>query len=315
MGGSIYFITENTALGITLASNVSLIICTAPILTAFLSLLFYRQEKIKPNLIYGSVMALIGVAFVVFNGSFLLKINPLGDMLTLIAALMWAFYCLILKQMGNRYPTLLITRKVFFYGLVTLTPMFLIHPLNTDTTILFNPIVAANLLFLGVIASMLCYIMWNTAVKELGPFRTANYIYIVPLVTLITSAIVIDEIIDGRRPDRFSVYPEWGVYCGERVSVWKETELSPKLRDNIKTILISVPQPPSAASSRWHFRTGRCRSFRLFQIFRRWPVRIGWRVLPADVRLLSCLSQHLQFVIVSVATIISSEYLTGPICS
>ena len=82
-GGSIYFITENTALGITLASNVSLIICTAPILTAFLSLLFYRQEKIKPNLIYGSVMALIGVAFVVFNGSFLLKINPLGDMLTL----------------------------------------------------------------------------------------------------------------------------------------------------------------------------------------------------------------------------------------
>lgn len=59
-GGSIYFITENTALGITLASNVSLIICTAPILTAFLSLLFYRQEKIKPNLIYGSVMALIG---------------------------------------------------------------------------------------------------------------------------------------------------------------------------------------------------------------------------------------------------------------
>lgn len=79
-GGSIYFITENTALGITLASNVSLIICTAPILTAFLSLLFYRGEKIKPNLIYGSVMALIGVAFVVFNGSFLLKINPLGDM-------------------------------------------------------------------------------------------------------------------------------------------------------------------------------------------------------------------------------------------
>lgn len=214
-GGSIYFITENTALGITLASNVSLIICTAPILTAFLSLLFYRQEKIKPNLIYGSVMALIGVAFVVFNGSFLLKINPLGDMLTLIAALMWAFYCLILKQTGNRYPTLLITRKVFFYGLVTLTPMFLIHPLNTDTTILFNPIVAANLLFLGVIASMLCYIMWNTAVKELGPFRTANYIYIVPLVTLITSAIVIDEIITVVALIG-SVFILSGVYIAER---------------------------------------------------------------------------------------------------
>ncbi len=160
-------------------------------------------------------MALIGVAFVVFNGSFLLKINPLGDMLTLIAALMWAFYCLILKQMGNRYPTLLITRKVFFYGLVTLTPMFLIHPLNTNTTILLNPVVAANLLFLGVIASMLCYIMWNTAVKELGPFRTANYIYIVPLVTLITSAIVIDEIITVVALIG-SVFILSGVYIAER---------------------------------------------------------------------------------------------------
>ena len=36
-GGSLYFIAENTALGMTLASNVSLIICTAPILAAFLS--------------------------------------------------------------------------------------------------------------------------------------------------------------------------------------------------------------------------------------------------------------------------------------
>lgn len=173
------------------------------------------REKIKPNLIYGSIIALIGVAFVVFNGSFLLKINPLGDILTLIAALMWAFYCLILKQMGNRYPTLLITRKVFFYGLVTLTPMFLLHPLNTDTAILFRPVVAANLLFLGVVASMLCYIMWNTAVKELGPFRTANYIYIVPLVTLITSAIVIDEIITVIALIG-SVFILSGVYIAER---------------------------------------------------------------------------------------------------
>ena len=59
-------------------------------------------------------MALIGVGLVVFNGSFILKINPLGDFLSLIAALMWAFYCLILKQLDSRYSTAFITRKVFF---------------------------------------------------------------------------------------------------------------------------------------------------------------------------------------------------------
>lgn len=140
-------------------------------------------------------MALLGVALVVFNGSFILQINPLGDMLTLLAALMWAFYGLILKRLGNRYPTLFITRKVFFYGIITLTPVLIVSPIHPQMEVLTEPAVIGNLLFLGVIASLLCYIMWNTAVKELGVVRTTNYIYVVPLVTLLTSAIVIDETI------------------------------------------------------------------------------------------------------------------------
>lgn len=192
-GGSLYFIAENTALGITLASNVSLIICTTPILAAFLSFLLFRKEKLKHNLIYGSVIALAGVILVVFNGSFLLKISPIGDMLTLAAALMWAFYCLILKQLDTRYPTIFITRKVFFYGVLTILPFFSIQPQEMFPAQLLQPVVIFNLLFLGIIASMLCYIMWNTAVKELGALRVSNYIYIIPLVTLLTSRIVIHE--------------------------------------------------------------------------------------------------------------------------
>lgn len=194
-GGSLYFISENTALGITLASNVSLIICTAPILTALLSRLFNKGERLKKHLIYGSLMALLGVGLVVFNGSFILQINPLGDMLTLLAALMWAFYGLILRRLGNRYPTLFVTRKVFFYGVVTLIPVLIASPIHPQLAVLSRPAVIGNLLFLGIFASLICYIMWNTAVKELGVVRTTNYIYVVPLVTLLTSAIVIDETI------------------------------------------------------------------------------------------------------------------------
>mgnify|MGYP003044974360 CR=1 FL=1 len=172
-GGSLYFIAENTALGITLASNVSLLICTAPIITTILS----------------------GVGLVVFNGSVLLKVNPLGDFLTLVAATMWAFYCLILKRLSRSYPTLFITRKVFFYGILSLFFYFAIYPLNIKLELLKLPVVYLNILFLGVIASMLCYIMWNTAVRALGASKTANYIYIVPLVTLITSAIFLSETI------------------------------------------------------------------------------------------------------------------------
>lgn len=192
-GGSLYFVAENTALSITLASNVALIICTAPILAAFLTYLFNKGDRLKPRLVAGSLMALAGVALVVFNGSFVLRLSPAGDLLTLIAALMWAVYCILLKRMNDCYSTLFITRKVFFYGVLTLLPFFFFYPLQTDTAILFQPLVLANLLFLGVVASMLCYIMWTAVVKRLGVVCAANYIYVVPLVTLITSAIVIDE--------------------------------------------------------------------------------------------------------------------------
>ena len=118
-GGSLYFVFENTALQITLASNVSLIICTSPIFTAFLSYLMYRKEKLKASLIFGSLTALLGVGLVVFNGSFILQINPLGDILTILSALSWAFYGIVLRKVNGRYSTLFITRKVFIYGIIT----------------------------------------------------------------------------------------------------------------------------------------------------------------------------------------------------
>lgn len=213
-GGSLYFIFENTALQITLASNVSLIICTAPLFTTIFSYLF-KGEKLRQNLIYGSCIAFAGVALVVFNGNFILKINPLGDILTVLAAAVWAFYNLILKQLDSRYQVLFITRKVFFYGLLTLLPVFYFTPLSWDISVLLRPVVLYNLLFLGFGASMLCFLMWNMAVKQLGAVRTTNYLYVVPLVTFLTSALVINEVITAVALVG-SVLILIGVYLAER---------------------------------------------------------------------------------------------------
>ncbi len=213
--GSLYFVLENTALKITLASNVSLIICTAPIFTAFLSHFIYRKEHIKSHLIFGSIIALLGVALVVFNGSFILRINPLGDILTILAALSWAFYGIILKKLNGHYSTLFITRKVFFYGIITLVPFMLFSSDVFHPDLLTDPVTIVNLLFLGVVASLLCYIMWNSAVKELGVIQTSNYIYFVPLVTLLTSAIVINEQITSIAL-LGSVFILFGVYVAEK---------------------------------------------------------------------------------------------------
>ena len=167
-GGSFYFFTENTALEITLATNVSFIVCTAPLLTTILSLWIYKKEKATRGLIGGSLLALVGVALVVYNGSFVLKISPLGDFLTLLAAFSWAFYSLIMRKMSNRYGITFITRKIFFYGVLTILPAFLVHPWQFDIARLLEPAILFNLLFLGVLASLICFVVWNVILKQLG---------------------------------------------------------------------------------------------------------------------------------------------------
>lgn len=192
-GGSFYFLTENTALEITLATNVAFIVCTAPLLTTILALLIYKKEKVTSGLIVGSFLALIGVGLVVYNGHFVLKISPLGDFLTLLAAFSWAFYSLIMKKMCMRYRTTFITRKIFFYGVLTILPMFLIRPWQFELSRLFQPEVLFNLLFLSILASLVCYVVWNIILKKLGTIRASNYIYLNPIFTLLGSAVLLNE--------------------------------------------------------------------------------------------------------------------------
>lgn len=226
-GGSLYFIFENTALGITLASNVSLIICTAPIFTAFLSYFFAKEKSLSKHLLMGSLLALSGVVLVVFNGSFVLRISPLGDVLTILSALSWAFYSVILKNLSGRYPISFITRKVFFYGLITMLPFLALDSATFHIELLSDPAILSNLLFLAIVASLLCFILWNTAVKELGVVHVSNYIYFVPLVTLLTSAIVINEQITYIALIG-SVFILLGVYVAEKgfpkISLLRETD-------------------------------------------------------------------------------------------
>ena len=151
-GGSMYFLTENMALQITLVSNVALLLTTSPIMTVLLSRLFFRRpEPFGRPVVLGMLVALAGVALVVYNGNFILQIRPWGDLLTLTAALMWAFYNML------------------------------------------RPAVWGNLLFLGLVASLFCFVIWNMAVKRLGTVRTNNYIYFEPLVALASSALVLHE--------------------------------------------------------------------------------------------------------------------------
>lgn len=192
-GGSMYFLLENTALLYTQASNVAIIIAATPLLTTLAIHLISRQEQVSPKLYRYSLLSLAGVALVVFNGEFILKLSPIGDILTLGAAVMWVIYSIIILKIQDRYSSLMITRKVFFYGVLTLLPYFAIEPFDIELSILIKPVVAGNMLYLGIIASLLCYWAWNVVIEKLGAVRATNYLYINPIVAMITSWLILNE--------------------------------------------------------------------------------------------------------------------------
>lgn len=193
MGGSIYFIAENVALEYTLVSNVSLITSLSPLLTVLLIGFIYRSERPAKETLFGSVVAFLGVGLVIFNSSFNLSINPLGDLLSLLAAFCWAIYSIILKRVNALYSALFITRKTFFYGVITAIPFLLIEPEVTSPAVLLQPKLMLNLLFLALYCSMFAYLIWALAVGKLGAVKTNNYMYFQPVVTLIFSFIILGE--------------------------------------------------------------------------------------------------------------------------
>lgn len=192
-GGSLYFLTENSAVKISQVSNVGLIVATAPIITALLAHFFTKGEKINKNLIIGFLIAISGVFLVVFNGNFMLKLNPIGDLLALCAAASWSVYSIITKKFGSKYNHLYLTRKIFFYALITMFPFLFSSEFNFNLNKLLDIKVLSNLLFLGVVASSLCYVAWNFTVDKLGVIKTNNYIYLIPAITLIFSILILNE--------------------------------------------------------------------------------------------------------------------------
>ena len=192
-GGSLYFLTENSAVKISQVSNVGLIIATAPIITALLAHFFTKGEKLNKNLFLGFLIAISGVFLVMFNGNFMLKLNPIGDILALCAAVSWSVYSITTKKFGSKYNHLYLTRKIFFYALLTMIPFLFTSEFNFNVNKLVNFEVIFNLLFLGVIASSICFVVWNYTVDKLGVVKTNNYVYLIPAVTLILSVLILDE--------------------------------------------------------------------------------------------------------------------------
>lgn len=193
-GVCLYYLLENIALTYTSASNVGVIISIAPFFTAILThLLIKNGEKLKLNFFIGFIVAMIGICLISFNGSSI-QLNPIGDLLAVLAAFIWACYSVLTRKISEYgYNTVQTTRRVFGYGILFMFPAIFLFDFKFNLIRFTNPVYLFNIIFLGLGASALCFVTWNVAVKVLGAIKTSVYIYLVPVITIITSVIVLHE--------------------------------------------------------------------------------------------------------------------------
>ncbi len=192
-GASLYFFLENSALTYTYASNVSIIVAAAPILTAIAAHFCFPDEKLGLSSILGFIIAFTGVAMVVFNGQVVLKLSPIGDLLSFGAAACWAIYSILLRKMVDKYENLLLTRRLMLWGFITGLPIALMEGRSFSLAPLINGEYIFCILFLSFVCSALGYIFWNSATKRLGVVVVCNYVYIIPFCTMLTGVLVLDE--------------------------------------------------------------------------------------------------------------------------
>lgn len=193
-GGSLYFLSENEAMNFTTTTNTSLIVCSCPLFATLLVRLVYRDTaRINGIQLLGSLLAFVGMIIVVLNGKFVLHLSPVGDALAFMACICWAVYSLLMKSVSGDYSAAFITRKVFFYGVLTIIPYYIIVPGFPPLNVFCRPQVIGNLLFLGCLASMICFLTWNWCISKLGAVKATNWVYFNPITTMIFASWVLGE--------------------------------------------------------------------------------------------------------------------------
>lgn len=193
-GVTLYYLFENIALTYSMASNVGVVVSIAPFFTAILAHYFLAGEKLKPNFFVGFTAAITGIILISYSGSTTFKLNPLGDLLAVLAAIDWAVYSVLSRKIGTYgYNSIAATRRIFFYGLLFMLPTLFIFDFQFGFERFAKATNVLNIMFLGLAASALCFVTWNFSVKLLGAVKTSVYIYMVPVVTVVSSVIVLHE--------------------------------------------------------------------------------------------------------------------------
>lgn len=188
----LYYLCENIALNYGDASIVGVVVSSAPLFAGIFGAIFLG-ERIHAGFVVGFVIALAGICLISL-GSGAAHIQWKGILLSLIAAAAWGVYSTLTRKITEHgYPTLGTTKHIFVYGVLFMVPIAAVNGFRFTALRTAGGVEIANLLFLGLGASAVCFLTWNFAVKVLGSAKTCAYIYASPVVTVVLAALILHE--------------------------------------------------------------------------------------------------------------------------
>lgn len=179
----------------TTSINASLMNSSTPIIIYILSFIFLKERLTKFQ-IAGTALSLSGVLFIISGGSFASLLDfsfNKGDLIVLVAVCCWSVYSLLVKQYARRLPgqsTFLVT---IFLGAVMLFPFYIYETLTLTEPIHWELSSIAAILYVGVLASIVAFLCWNSGVVQLGANKASIYLNFIPVFASIFAVLFLGE--------------------------------------------------------------------------------------------------------------------------
>jgi drug/metabolite transporter (DMT)-like permease len=223
----IYYVGETYGLTLVESTLAAVIISTIPLFAPVLAFAILR-ERIGWANVLGIIVSLVGVFFVIYEPGGQFNANPWGVALLFLAVFAAICYATTLRKISTHYSTL----NVIFYqsllGLIFFVPTFFLtdYPTIQYLKVSANSLVA--LVMLSVFASVIAFVLFAWAVRQVGVTRTNVFVNLIPVFTAILSWLVLDELITLTKWSGIVV-----VVLGLFVSQWGKMKFNKKIEEDI----------------------------------------------------------------------------------
>lgn len=179
----------------TTSINAAVVNSTTPLFIAIFSV-FVLKEKLNPYQGAGIIVSIIGVTFILSKGTLQslqsFSFNK-GDLFVLVAVIFWAIYSVVIKKYAAVLPTLPTLYITSFVGVLLLLPLSLLELNQSNQSVLFNSFSVFIILYVGILASIIAFLSWNTGVSKIGASKSGVFLNMLPVFATIFATVFTDE--------------------------------------------------------------------------------------------------------------------------